>query len=90
MNWTKKLRFQQQNWLGTTSLEKNNLAVAAAHYHLVSGHSFYCLYAFSAGIHVERKDFVLYLEAYEVAASCASKKKIFSVLAVSQTGVLPD
>ena len=89
MDSTVKLSFEKLYWLlGIASLEENNLTVATTNNNFICCHCLDCFDTLRASIDVERKYFILYLEAEEVAACSTCEQEVLSILAVGQTRVL--
>ena len=90
MDSTVKLSFEKLNWLlGVARLEKNYLTVATANNNFICCHRLNCFDTLRAGIDVERKHFIFYLETKEVAACSSCEQEVLSILAVGQARVLP-
>lgn len=90
MNRAIKLRFKKKDWLRSVGLEQNYLTIATTKYHFISSHSFNCLDPFGAGVHIEGKNLVFYLETNKIATSCACEKEVLSIFTISQASVVSD
>ena len=90
MNGAIKLRFKKKDWLRSVGLEQNYLTIATTKYHFISCDSFNCLNPFGAGIYIEGKNLVFYLETNKIATSCTCKKEVLSIFTISQASVVSD